>query len=66
MAMNVRFCRCSKSLELNAVAQLLGNAWYPATTVSPATCATFAALDLFRATAVVGNMNARDFVSSLE
>jgi hypothetical protein len=42
------------------------NAWYPATTVDPATCATYTALDLFRLLNVVGNINVHDFVGVLE
>ncbi|KAF7316401.1 CxC2 domain-containing protein [Mycena indigotica] len=56
----------SRPHPLRFVAQLLDNAWYPATTVTPATCATFRALELFRLLSVVGNMNAHDFVGSLE
>ncbi|KAJ7934588.1 hypothetical protein B0H13DRAFT_1855184 [Mycena leptocephala] len=46
--------------------QLLRNGWYPATTVDPATCATFASLELFRLLNVVGNINVHDFVGTLE
>ncbi|KAF7374455.1 CxC2 domain-containing protein [Mycena sanguinolenta] len=44
----------------------LRNGWYPATTVDPATCATFASLELFRLLNVVGNINVNDFVGTLE
>ncbi|KAF7310021.1 CxC2 domain-containing protein [Mycena indigotica] len=65
---DVRFCACSASLRHKHMhlSQLLDNAWYPATTMEPATCATFRVLDLFRTLKVVGNMNAHDFVGSLE
>jgi hypothetical protein len=42
------------------------NAWYPASKTDPDTVATFRALDLFRLLNVVGNMNARDFITALE
>ncbi|KAJ7050759.1 hypothetical protein C8F01DRAFT_1000163 [Mycena amicta] len=48
------------------LSQLLHNGWYPATIDEPSTCATFQVLDLFRLLKVVGNMNAHDFVGSLE
>ncbi|KAF7310200.1 CxC2 domain-containing protein [Mycena indigotica] len=53
-------------ISICTLSQLLDNAWYPATTIEPATCATFRVLDLFRTLKVVGNMNAHDFVGSLE
>ncbi|KAJ7049774.1 hypothetical protein C8F01DRAFT_1264802 [Mycena amicta] len=48
------------------LSQLLNNDWYPATVDEPSTCATFRVLELFRILKVVGNMNAHDFVGSLE
>ncbi|KAF7320103.1 CxC2 domain-containing protein [Mycena kentingensis (nom. inval.)] len=63
-----RFCDCTDKLRYRhgLLSQLLQNGWYPATIDEPATCATFRALDLFRMLRVVGNMNAHDFVASLE
>lgn len=46
--------------------QLLRNAWYPATTIDPRTCATFEVLELYRLLNVVGNLNTSDFITSLE
>ncbi|KAJ7149525.1 hypothetical protein C8R43DRAFT_1128520 [Mycena crocata] len=40
--------------------------WYPATTINPATCATFEVLDLYRLLNVIGNINVHDFVAALE
>jgi hypothetical protein len=61
-----RFCGCDKSDRAGNLEQLLRNGWYPATTVDPATCATFASLELFRLLNVVGNINVHDFVGTLE
>ncbi|KAJ6501536.1 hypothetical protein C8R47DRAFT_1211112 [Mycena vitilis] len=61
-----RYCACDKSDHASNLKQLLRNGWYPATTVDPATCATFAALELFRLLNVVGNINVHDFVGTLE
>ncbi|KAJ7056486.1 hypothetical protein C8F01DRAFT_1087302 [Mycena amicta] len=38
----------------------------PATTIDPATCATFACLEQFRLLNVVGNLSAQNYVGSLE
>ncbi|KAJ7829911.1 hypothetical protein B0H13DRAFT_1655417 [Mycena leptocephala] len=62
----IRYCTCDQSDHANNLEQLLCNGWYPATTVDPATCATFAALELYRLLNVVGNINIHDFVHSLE
>ncbi|KAJ7061113.1 hypothetical protein C8F01DRAFT_987657 [Mycena amicta] len=61
-------CACMDHLRHRHgwLSQLLQNAWYPATIDEPSTCATFRLLDLFRLLKVVGNMNAHDFVGSLE
>ncbi|KAJ7053090.1 hypothetical protein C8F01DRAFT_1331342 [Mycena amicta] len=66
--LTVQFCGCTKALrdEHSNLGQLLGNGWYPATTISPATCATFRALEQFRLLGVVGNMNAHDFIGAME
>jgi hypothetical protein len=61
-----RYCACDNSDHAGNLEQLLRNGWYPATTVDPATCATFAALDLYRLLNVVGNINVHDFVGTLE
>ncbi|KAJ6458992.1 hypothetical protein C8R45DRAFT_913193 [Mycena sanguinolenta] len=61
-----RFCGCARSDRANNLAQLLRNTWYPASFTNPDTCATFRVLDLFRQLSVVGNMNVRDFVTTLE
>ncbi|KAJ7060741.1 hypothetical protein C8F01DRAFT_1083718 [Mycena amicta] len=64
--LDVQYCGCTKALTMDHVAQLMNNAWYPATTVNPASCATYRALEQFRLLAVVGNANAHDFVGCLE
>ncbi|KAJ6463650.1 hypothetical protein C8R47DRAFT_992586 [Mycena vitilis] len=61
-----RYCACDKSDRAGNLEQLMRNGWYPATTVDPATCATFASLELFRLLNVVGNINVHDFVGTLE
>ncbi|KAF7321844.1 CxC2 domain-containing protein [Mycena kentingensis (nom. inval.)] len=48
------------------IAQLMSNAWYPATTIDPATCATYDALEQFRLLNTVGNLSAHDYVGTLE
>ncbi|KAJ7715461.1 hypothetical protein B0H16DRAFT_1667065 [Mycena metata] len=63
---NYRYCQCDLSARANNLQQLLRTGWYPATTVDPATCATFQCLDLYRMLNVVGNINVHDFVGSLE
>ncbi|KAJ7054997.1 hypothetical protein C8F01DRAFT_994818 [Mycena amicta] len=64
--LDVRLCGCSKSLRYDHIAQLMANEWYPATVSELGTCATFRALKLFRMLNVVGNVNAHDFVGTLE
>ncbi|KAJ7173531.1 hypothetical protein C8R46DRAFT_1161384 [Mycena filopes] len=63
-----RFCGCDKSRRVpnGTLGQLLGHAWYPASTVNPQTCATFETLETFRLLNVVGNVNVQDFVGTLE
>jgi hypothetical protein len=61
-----QYCGCDKSRRTNNLGQLLGNAWYPASTVDPETCATFQVLDSFRLLNVVGNVSVHDFVGTLE
>ncbi|KAJ7051050.1 hypothetical protein C8F01DRAFT_1263316 [Mycena amicta] len=64
--LDVQYCGCTKALTMDHVAQLMNHAWYPATTVNPATCATYRVLEHFRLMAVVANTNAHDFVGCLE
>ncbi|KAF7309062.1 CxC2 domain-containing protein [Mycena kentingensis (nom. inval.)] len=64
--LRVPFCGCAKSLRQDRIAQLMANAWYPATTIDPATCATYEALETFRLLNVRGNMSAHDYVGTLE
>ncbi|KAJ7081651.1 hypothetical protein B0H15DRAFT_924210 [Mycena belliarum] len=59
-------CGCDASDHANNLETLLRHSWYPATTVDPATCATFQALDLYRLLNVVGNINVHDYVGTLE
>ncbi|KAJ7278653.1 hypothetical protein C8J57DRAFT_1502496 [Mycena rebaudengoi] len=61
-----RYCACDRSDRANNIEQLMRNAWYPATTVDPRTCATYAALDLYCLLNVVANINVHDFVGTLE
>ncbi|KAL1751670.1 hypothetical protein FB107DRAFT_221498 [Schizophyllum commune] len=62
----ISYCGCSRSSNSTRVQQLLREGWFPATTIEPNTCATFAALDHFDLLAVIANVNVRDFVSTLE
>jgi hypothetical protein len=61
-----QYCGCDKATQTNNLGQLLGNAWYPATTVDPETCATFQCLEAFRLLNVVRNVTAHDYVGTLE
>jgi hypothetical protein len=61
-----QYCGCDKGRCTNNLGQLLGNAWYPASTVDPGTCATFEVLEQYRLLNVVGNVNAHNFVGTLE
>jgi hypothetical protein len=63
---NVAYCKCSKSDDADNLEQLLRNAWYPAMVTDPGTCSTFRSLETYRLCNVVGNMNVRDFITSLE
>ncbi|KAJ7615082.1 hypothetical protein DFH06DRAFT_1013756 [Mycena polygramma] len=62
------YCGCEKSQRApnGEIGQLLGDGWYPATTVDPETCATLEALETFRLLNVIGNITVHDFVSTLE
>jgi hypothetical protein len=62
----VRYCKCSKSDEADNLEQLLCNGWYPATVTGPKTVATFRSLEVYRLYAMLGNMNVRDFVTTME
>ncbi|KAJ7687974.1 hypothetical protein B0H16DRAFT_1753198 [Mycena metata] len=63
-----RYCQCEANYTTanGTLGQLIGNAWYPASTVDPHTCATLDTLDTFRLLNVVGNVNVQDFVGTLE
>ncbi|KAJ7889257.1 hypothetical protein B0H13DRAFT_1888092 [Mycena leptocephala] len=61
-----RRCGCDRSDTSNPVQELLRNAWFPATATDPDTCATFKCLETFRYLNVVANVNANDFVMTLE
>lgn len=63
---NYRYCKCARSDTANNLVQLLRNGWYPASKTDPDTAATYAVLDLYRLLNVVGNVNSRDFITSLE
>ncbi|KAJ7457546.1 hypothetical protein B0H11DRAFT_1738205 [Mycena galericulata] len=62
----LRYCKCEKSDSADNLQQLMRNAWYPATVTDPGTCATFRSLESYRLFSVVGNMNVKDFITSLE
>ncbi|KAJ7810040.1 hypothetical protein B0H13DRAFT_1667753, partial [Mycena leptocephala] len=57
---------CMVVLDTSGIHTLMHNAWYPASITDPATCATFKVLDLFRLLNVVANVNAHDFILTLE
>jgi hypothetical protein len=64
----IRYCGCEqheRTDQLN-LGQLLGNRWYPATTIDPEMCMTLQVLEFFRLLNVVGNMNVHDFMRVLE
>ncbi|KAK7028481.1 CxC2 domain-containing protein [Favolaschia claudopus] len=63
---NFKYCACDNSDDASNLQQLLRNRWYPATTVDPGTCATFATLEAFRLLNVVSNVNVQDFVKTME
>ncbi|KAJ7065916.1 hypothetical protein B0H15DRAFT_926024 [Mycena belliarum] len=65
-SIRIQYCACRINDNTQNLEQLLRNEWYPATMTDPATCATFASLDLFRLLSVVGNVNVHDFVGMLE
>ncbi|KAJ7056035.1 hypothetical protein C8F01DRAFT_1211465 [Mycena amicta] len=55
--LDVNYCGCMSSCTTPGT---------PATTVNPATCATYRVLEQFRLMSVVGNANVHDFVGCLE
>ncbi|KAJ7448474.1 hypothetical protein B0H11DRAFT_1744214 [Mycena galericulata] len=61
-----RYCCCDEGRSVRNLSQLMRNAWYPASLTDPTTCATYKVLEMFRLMTVVGNVNARDFVTALE
>jgi hypothetical protein len=61
-----QYCNCGKAARTNNLCQLIDNAWYPATTVDPETCATLECLEHFRLLNVVGNVSVHDYVGTLE
>ncbi|KAJ7017744.1 hypothetical protein C8F04DRAFT_1214941 [Mycena alexandri] len=63
---NYRFCACTRSDKSSNLKQFLRNGWYPASFTDPDSCATFRVLDHFRHLNVIGNLNARDFITALE
>ncbi|KAK7008533.1 CxC2 domain-containing protein [Favolaschia claudopus] len=62
----ISYCKCSKSDMADNLEQLIRNGWYPATVIDPGTCATFRTLESYRLYNVVGNLNVRDFTTSIE
>ncbi|KAJ7493142.1 hypothetical protein B0H11DRAFT_1911569 [Mycena galericulata] len=62
----VHYCKCERSDHADNLAQLLRNAWYPASVTDPGTCATFKTLEAYRLYNVVGNMNVNDFIHAME
>ncbi|KAI4517304.1 hypothetical protein K525DRAFT_153413, partial [Schizophyllum commune Loenen D] len=64
--LRVRYCGCRFGPTTEHTVQLLRNRWYPATSVDPETCATFACLDQLRLAAVHANTNTHGFIKMLE
>jgi hypothetical protein len=64
--LSLRYCKCEKSDEADNLEQLMRNQWYPATVTDPGTCAMFLSLEAYRLYNVVGNLNVKDFITSLE
>ncbi|KAJ7256429.1 hypothetical protein C8J57DRAFT_1030542, partial [Mycena rebaudengoi] len=63
---NFCYCKCSRSDTADNLQQLLRNSWWPVSVTSPATCATFAMLELYQLLNIVGNLNVHDFIKTLE
>ncbi|KAJ7733402.1 hypothetical protein DFH07DRAFT_780622 [Mycena maculata] len=67
-SLDIQYCNCEKAEheDRNPLTQLLGNVWYPASTIDPGTCATFQVLEFFRLLQVMGNITAHNFVGPLQ
>ncbi|KAJ6449029.1 hypothetical protein C8R47DRAFT_999334 [Mycena vitilis] len=61
-----RRCGCDRSDKTNPVRALLRNAWFPGSATDPDCCATFKVLETFRLLNVIGNVNANDYIHTLE
>ncbi|KAJ7168780.1 hypothetical protein C8R46DRAFT_1218172 [Mycena filopes] len=61
-----QYCGCRRNRGCSNLEMLMRNGWYPASLTDPSTCATFGVLDHFRLLNVVGNVNAHDFILTLE
>ncbi|KAF7294734.1 CxC2 domain-containing protein [Mycena indigotica] len=55
-----------ESVRIRPRQTIASNAWYPATTTNPATCATFNVLETFRFLRSIANINVQDYVRTLE
>ncbi|KAF7326221.1 CxC2 domain-containing protein [Mycena kentingensis (nom. inval.)] len=64
-SVNVDFCGCHLRQDAFYI-QLLRHGWYPATTTSPRTVATFQMLDTFHALSLKAKITAYDFYGTLE
>lgn len=62
---NVDFCGCQPSYELEKRVQLLRRRWFPATTSRPQTVFTFECLDTFHELTLQGKTNLYDFYHTL-
>ncbi|KAJ7585952.1 hypothetical protein C8J56DRAFT_787825 [Mycena floridula] len=65
-SVRVLWCGCDRSDGQDRMQVLLRNRWYPATIVNPQTVVTFESLEVFRLLNVAGNLNVRDYVTTLE
>ncbi|KAF7317941.1 CxC2 domain-containing protein [Mycena kentingensis (nom. inval.)] len=61
----IDFCGCYLSGDVDFV-QTLRAGWFPSTTTSPRTCATFACLEHYQTISLHGKTTAYDYYSSLE
>ncbi|KAF9017036.1 hypothetical protein BDZ89DRAFT_961437 [Hymenopellis radicata] len=61
-----RYCGCAVSDREHHWQQLMRCGWYPATTRTPATCATMELLSFFRRLKTEATVNVRDFTTVLE
>jgi hypothetical protein len=62
--LNISFCDCSRAEHPRL--QLLQKSWYPATTIAPHTCATFALLHHFHLLSLQSKVSATHFYAALE